>query len=427
MLLPVFEKIRAKLSLERVIVTPFGGGPVPAELEDYETMLQQSSGTPQYADLDETDAAATCYTSGTTGTPKGVVYSHRTIALHSYSISLPDNFAISRHDTILPAMSMFHANAWGLPYAGVMNGSRLVLPGPNLQPERILDLLTAHEVTLTGAVPTIWLGVLQALDAQPARWRLTRGARVIVAGSAAPEVLFRRFDDLGVRVIQPWGLTETTPIATVCTLKPHMRSWSADDQYALRAKQGITSPFIEIRLMADGREAPWDGKTPGEVEVRGPFVASSYHKMPPSHASWTNDGWFRTGDVATIDPDGYLKITDRIKDLIKSGGEWISSVDMENVLVAHPAVAEAAVIAIPDPKWLERPLAVVVLKAGQAATPDELRAFLGRTFAKWQLPDEVVFVAELPHTSTGKLLKSQLRTMFKDWRDAGMHRELVAV
>jgi fatty-acyl-CoA synthase len=426
-LLPMFERIRDKVNLERVIVTSFGGGPIPSGYEDYEVLLQKSSGTPTYPDLDEADPAAMCYTSGTTGTPKGVVYSHRAIALHSYSISLPDNFGISRHDTILAAMSMFHANAWGLPYAGVMNGSRLILPGPNLQPERILDLISAHRVTLTGGVPTIWLGVLQTLDAHPGRWQLPTGARVIVAGSAAPEMLFRRFDALGVRVIQPWGLTETTPIATVSTLKPHMTGWSADDQFALRAKQGIASPFIELRVVGDGGEVAWDGKTQGEVEVRGPWVATGYYKMPDQGGRWTADGWFRTGDVATIDADGYLKITDRIKDLIKSGGEWISSVDMENVLVAHPAVAEAAVIAIPDPKWLERPLAVVVLRAGQAATALELRRFLAGKFAKWQLPEDVVFVPELPHTSTGKLLKSELRSRFKDWSHQAVLDELIAV
>jgi fatty-acyl-CoA synthase len=414
-LVHLFEKIKHQVNLERVIVVPFSSEPVPRGYEDYEQLLQEPRPGARYADLDENDAAGMCYTSGTTGKPKGVVYSHRALALHSYSISLPDNFSISRNDTILPAMSMFHANAWGLPFAAVMNGSGLVLPGPNLHPERILDLLAEHRVTLTGAVPTVWLGVIDALERQPHRWQLQKGLRIVVAGSACPETLFRRFDRFGVHVIQPWGMTETTPIATVSTLKPHMADWSADERYALRAKQGLPSPFIEIRAMGDNGEVPWNGETPGELEIRGPFVAAGYYNLHDDAERWTRDGWFRTGDVVSIDTEGYVKITDRTKDLIKSGGEWISSVDVENALVAHPAIAEAAVIAAPHPKWQERPLAVLVLKNGAEVTEDELRTFLARKFAKWQLPDEFVFVAELPHTSTGKLLKSKLRHTYKRW------------
>jgi fatty-acyl-CoA synthase len=413
-LLPIYDKIENQTSFERVIVVPFCGQSAPSGYEDYEELLKKNSTSPKYADLDENDAAGMCYTSGTTGKPKGVVYSHRAIALHSYSISLPDNFSISRHDTILPAMSMFHANAWGLPFAAVMNGSSLVLPGSNLQPETILDLLSKNRVTLTGAVPTVWLGVLDALERQPDRWQLVNGLRVVVAGSACPETLFRRFDKFGVRVIQPWGMTETTPIATVCTLKPHMTAWLENEKYPLRAKQGLPSPFIEIRAMNDDGEVPWDGETQGELEVRGPFVAAEYYKLADESGRWS-DGWFRTGDVVTIDAEGYVKITDRTKDLIKSGGEWISSVDVENALVAHPAVAEAAVIAAPHPKWQERPLAILVLKKSASVSEKELRSFLANSFAKWQLPDEFIFVPELPHTSTGKLLKSELRRTYKGW------------
>jgi fatty-acyl-CoA synthase len=388
---------------------------VPATFENYERLLLDNRRSPVCPDLDEDDAAAMCYTSGTTGKPKGVAYSHRAIALHSYSISLPDNFSLSRSDCILPAMSMFHANAWGLPHAAVMNGSRLVLPGPNLQPERLLDLLSVERVTLTGGVPTIWLSVIEALERQPERWRLPPGMRIVVAGSAAPESLFRRFEKFGVRVIQPWGMTETTPIATVCTLKPGMQNWAEDRQFELRAKQGLASPFVEIRAVGDHGEVPWDGKTPGELEIRGPFVAASYYNLPEERDRWTNDGWFRTGDVVTIDVEGYMKITDRTKDLVKSGGEWISSVDLENALVAHSAVKEAAVVAAPHPKWLERPLAAVVLKEGCQVTAEELRSFLSCKFAKWQVPDEFIFVPGLPHTSTGKLLKSELRRQFEHW------------
>jgi fatty-acyl-CoA synthase len=414
-LLHLYEQLKEKVRFERVLVFPFSGKPVRAAYENYETLLRENRNAPVYPNLDEDDAAAMCYTSGTTGKPKGVAYSHRAIALHSYSISLPDNFAISRFDCILPAMSMFHANAWGLPHAAVMNGSKLVLPGPNLQPERLLDLLSVERVTLTGGVPTVWLGVLDALERQPGRWRLTPGMRVVVAGSAAPESLFRRFEKFGVRVIQPWGMTETTPIATVCTLKPGMENWPEDQKFELRAKQGLPSPFVEIRAVGDQGEVKWDGNSPGELQIRGPFIAASYYNLPEERNRWTNDGWLRTGDVVTIDAEGYMKITDRTKDLIKSGGEWISSVDMENALVAHPAVMEAAVVAVPHPKWHERPLAAVVLKEGCQVTPQELRSFLIRKFAKWQVPDEFVFVPSLPHTATGKLLKTELRKQFQHW------------
>jgi fatty-acyl-CoA synthase len=421
-LLPLFEQIKDKVNVERVIVVPFCGNQIMHPYEDYEALLKESSCAPVYAELDENDAAGMCYTSGTTGKPKGVVYSHRAIALHSYSISLPDNFAISRCDAILPAMSMFHANAWGMPHAAVMNGSKLVLPGPNVQPEAILSLLSDEQITLTGAVPTVWLAVLDVLEKQPERWPLSEGLRVIVAGSACPEALFRRFDKLGVRVIQPWGMTETTPIATVCTLKPHMNSWSDDEKYEHRAKQGLPSPFTDMRAVGDHGEVPWDGETPGELEVRGPFIAASYFRLPAENSKWTSDGWLRTGDVVTIDPHGYMKITDRTKDLIKSGGEWISSVDVENALVAHPGLAEAAVVAVPHPKWQERPLAVVVRKTGSTVTADDLRLFLGKTFAKWQVPDDFVFVSELPHTSTGKLLKTKLRETYREWNAQGAHQ-----
>jgi len=414
-LLPVFEKIKDKTNFERVIVVPFGRRSAEHGLEDYEGFLRTGDGTLEYPDMNEQEPAAMCYTSGTTGKPKGVVYSHRALALHSYSISLPDNFAISRHDTILPAMSMFHANAWGFPFAAVMNGSKLVFPGPNLQPDAILDLLAEERVTLTGAVPTVWLGVLAALEQEPLRWQLEKGFRIIVAGSACPEILFRGFDKFGAQVIQPWGMTETTPMATVCTLKPHMASLSEEEKYGIRAKQGLPSPFIEIRARNEQGETPWDGTTPGELEIRGPYVIDSYYKLPEESSRWTDDGWFRTGDVVTIDPDGYIRITDRLKDLIKSGGEWISSIDVENALVAHPAIAEAAVIAVPHPKWQERPLALVVPKKGAHVTAEQLRTFLSSRFAKWQLPDDFFLVTELPYTSTGKLLKSALRETYRTW------------
>ncbi|HEY1272047.1 MAG TPA: long-chain fatty acid--CoA ligase [Terriglobales bacterium] len=420
-LLPIYESFADNVRFERVFVVPFSGLPTPSGHEDYESFVKQGPGRQTLPEVDENAAVAMCYTSGTTGKPKGVAYSHRALVLHALSISLPDNFAMSRMDTVLPAMSMFHANAWGLPHAAVMNGCKLVFPGPNLQPEALLELLSSERVTLTGAVPTVWLGVIDCLERDPGRWKLQEGLRIIVAGSAAPESLFRRFDKFGVRVIQPWGMTETTPIATTSTLKPEMGGWDEDRKYEIRAKQGLPSPLVEMRAVGDDGEIPWDGKTFGELQVRGPFITARYFNLPEEQDKWTEDGWLRTGDVVTIDPDGYVKITDRTKDLIKSGGEWISSVDLENALVGHPAIKEAAVVAIPHPKWQERPLACIVLKDGARVSSQELRIFLGDKFAKWQLPDDFVFLAELPHTSTGKLLKSRLRQQFNSfsWENTG--------
>jgi fatty-acyl-CoA synthase len=415
-LLDIYEQFRPHVQLERVFVVDHGCGRQTAGGESYEGLLTAAGEVkPDYPALDEQEAAAMCYTSGTTGKPKGVLYSQRALALHSLTMALPDQLGCSCHDAVLPAMSMFHANAWGLPYAATMMGSKQVLPGRNLQPECLLDLLEGEQVTLTGGVPTIWLAVLNALDCHPGRWKLAPGLRIVVAGSAAPESMFRRFDKFGVRVIHLWGMTETTPVATVCTPKPHMANWTEDECYEQRAKQGCPSPFIEVRAVNDAEEAPWNGRTAGELEVRGPWVASSYFKLDQSDR-WTKDGWFRTGDVVTIDEEGYVKITDRVKDLIKSGGEWISSVDLENAIVAHEAVKEAAVIAVAHPKWVERPLAVVVLKEGRQVKEAELCAFLTTRFAKWQVPDAFVFVDELPHTSTGKLLKSKLRQQFGEWQ-----------
>jgi len=405
-LLPVLEKFRDQVNFERIFVVP----------ESYESFLAGAPSDFSYPALDENAGAAMCYTSGTTGKPKGVIYSHRSVVLHSFAMSLADAFGISERDVILPGSSMFHANAWGFPYAAVMMGAKLVFAGSDLSAEGLLSLFESEQVTLTCGVPTIWLAVLDQLEKDAGRWKLAPGLRIVVAGSACPESIFRRFDRLGIHVIHLWGMTETTPVATVCHLQPSMNGWNDDEKYALRAKQGLPLPFVETRVIGDGSETAWDGQSLGELQVRGPWIAGSYFNYPESADRWTNDGWFHTGDVVSIDSYGYVKIADRTKDLIKSGGEWISSVDLENALVGHAAVKEAAVIAVAHPKWVERPLALVVLKDGASPSVEELRDFLAQRFAKWQLPEAIVFVDELPHTSTGKLQKLTMRERYKDWK-----------
>jgi fatty-acyl-CoA synthase len=425
-LLPIFEKFRKDAPFERVIVVPYcGGTDVPEGFLDYEDLLEQASDDFRYPKLDENDGAAMCFTSGTTGSSKGVIYSHRALVLHSFASALTDSFGVGHHDTVLAVAPMFHANAWGLPYTCVMTGTRLILPGPNVDAESVLDLMCQERVTIACGVPTVWLGVLYALEKNPGRWKFPTPVRIICGGTAPPVRLMRALDKHNVHILHLWGMTETAPIGTVGRLKRHMRDWTEDDQYEVRAKQGWPTPFVELRIMrpegpegsSSGKmiEAPRDGETPGELEVRGPWVAGSYYDAPDQAHRWTEDGWFKTGDVATMDDEGFIKIVDRAKDLVKSGGEWISSVDLENTLMGHPAVKEAAVVGIPHPKWQERPLAVVVLKDGASATPEELRAFLAQSFAKWQLPDAFVFVAEIPRTSVGKFKKTALREQFSNW------------
>jgi fatty-acyl-CoA synthase len=424
-LLPVYEAIRANVDFEQVIVVNYGGGEIPAGFLRYDDLLASAGDDFQYPKIDENDGAGMCFTSGTTGFSKGVIYSHRALVLHSFACAMADTFAVSHYDTVLPVAPMFHANAWGLPYTCVMVGAKFILPGPHLDGESVLDLIEHERVTLAGGVPTVWLGVLSALEKNPGRWKFSSPVRIVCGGTAPPVRLMRALDKHGLHIMHLWGMTETTPIATVARLKAHMREWSEDKQYEVRSKQGWPIPFVELRVMRpenpedeSGKrlaEAPRDGQTPGELEVRGPWIAGSYFNASDQAHRWTADGWFKTGDVATMDDEGFIKIVDRAKDLVKSGGEWISSVDLENTLMGHPAVKEAAVVGIPHPKWQERPLAAVVLKDGATATPEELRAFLAQCFAKWQLPDAFVFLSEIPRTSVGKFKKMALRERFADW------------
>jgi fatty-acyl-CoA synthase len=412
-LLEVFEPLRERWNFEHVIVVSCSGGAAPEGTQDYEELLASAPEEPgPWPQLDERCAAAMCYTSGTTGRPKGVVYSHRSAVLHSLVAALPDTLGVSSHDMILPVVPMFHANAWGLIYAAALAGSGLVLPGPKLDAENVLELLAGERVTMTAGVPTVWMALLQSLDAEPDRWDLSALERLVVGGSAVPRSLLEGFDRHGLTIIQAWGMTETSPLGTVCRLPVDLEDAPEEEQYDYRSRQGTPSPFVELRARGDdGELIPWDDETMGELEVRGPWVAAAYHRGQ-GQEKFTDDGWFQTGDVVKINQRGCIRICDRSKDLVKSGGEWISSVDLENLLMAHEAVAEAAVIAIPDERWGERPLAAVVLREGQEASPDELRDHLAQEFAKWQLPERIEFIDAIPRTATGKFKKTELREQF---------------
>jgi len=409
-LLPLLEQFKDKVQLDRIFVVPLTGKPIPSPYESYEELLQSGEGEFAYPQLDENDAAAMCYTSGTTGRPPGVIYSHRSIVLHSYTILLSSVFGISSEDVVMPVVPMFHVLSWGVPHALPMIGGKMVFPGPHMDPESLVDLCEREQVTFCTGVPTMWMGVLQLLEREPGKRRLAAGMRIAVGGAAAPEAMIRGYDRHGITVVHAWGMTEMSPIGTVSRLKPHLRELPEDERYALRAKQGCVVPFVDARLVNDdGEMVPADGITMGELQVRGPFVTGSYHNRPSTPDKFTADGWFRTGDVATIDTEGYIKICDRAKDLIKSGGEWISSVDLENAIMGHSAVAEAAVVAMPDVKWSERPMAFVVLKPGMEASGEEISAFIACKFPRWWLPDEYRFLDAIPRTSTGKFLKRALR------------------
>ncbi|HVC20451.1 MAG TPA: long-chain fatty acid--CoA ligase [Vicinamibacterales bacterium] len=412
-LLPLFERIKDLVALPHTIVVGEHGSLTP-DLLDYDRLLDQADPAPvDLPEPDERDAAAMCYTTGTTGRPKGVLYSHRALVLHSLAIALPDALDLREADTILPVVPMFHANAWGLPYTAALVGAKLVLPGPYLDPPSLVDLFQAERVTIAAGVPTIWMGLLQLLDDRPGAWDLSALRALLVGGSAAPQAMIEAFDRRhGLQIVHAWGMTETTPAGTVSRLAPDQAGEPGEERYRSRARQGRPLPFIEIRARGDDGLVPWDGRTMGELEVRGPWVAGAYFDAPDSSDRFTDDGWFRTGDIVTIDARGSIALTDRAKDLIKSGGEWISSVALENALMGHPDVAEAAVVPTADARWGERPLAVVVVKPGRTVTADALRAFLAPAFPKWWLPEAVEFVSEIPRTSAGKFKKSALRERF---------------
>jgi fatty-acyl-CoA synthase len=422
-LLPLYRQFAAAHAFERVIVVPFSGAAVPAEFADYEALLAGADSVGfEYAQHTEDDAVAMCYTSGTTGRPKGVAYSHRSTVLHSLIGCMPDCWALRSTDVVLPVTPMFHANSWGIPYAAVMLGVKMVFPGPHLHPDDLLDLMRLEPPTLALGVPTIWMGLIQrydkALAEEPGRWTLPIGMRSLVGGAAVPEALIRAFAKHGVWLLQGWGMTETSPLATVSYLRNELKDAGDEERFKRAAMAGVPVPLVDVRIRTeDDTDAPWDGTTMGEIQVRGPFITGSYHEVPVTPDKFTGDGWLRTGDVATMDALGFVRITDRTKDLIKSGGEWISSVDLENALMAHPAIAEAAVIAIPDDKWSERPLACVVVKPGHVEPPAALAASLAahllqHGFAKWQLPDRYEVIDTVPRTSTGKFWKLKLRERF---------------
>ncbi|HTN85088.1 MAG TPA: long-chain-fatty-acid--CoA ligase, partial [Sorangium sp.] len=412
-LLPLYRKFAPQVRCIRRVIVAGDDGPVEGDGLDYEALLAPEPDHFDFPALDERAAAMLCYTSGTTGNPKGVLYSHRSIVLHTLVSCMHDTLGFRERDVVLPVVPMFHAMAWGMPYSAVAAGARIVLPGPHLDPASLLDLMARERVTFAAGVPTIWLGILALLDEHPGRWDLSAMRSMVIGGAAAPPSLLDGFRARhGLTVTHAWGMTETNPLGTIAHVRASLGP--AADSLDTRASQGYPVPFIDQRHVGlDDEPLPWDGQSMGELEVRGPWVASSYFG-DEGEDRFTKDGWFKTGDVVTIDGDGYMRITDRSKDVIKSGGEWISSVALENALMSHPAVLEAAVFAARHPVWSERPLAAVVLRPGQTASKDELRAHLEPRFAKFWLPDEYLFVERIPRTSTGKFLKSKLREEFAD-------------
>ncbi|MHB1536179.1 MAG: long-chain fatty acid--CoA ligase [Acidimicrobiales bacterium] len=404
-------------TVRHVVVMDDGAGEIPDDprIVDYEELLEGAEPAPFDTVTDEGLAASMCYTSGTTGHPKGVVYSHRSVVLHSFAAMMTDVVGVSESDVILPVVPMFHANAWGLCQAAVAAGASLVFPGRDLSPGAVAELMVSEGVTAAAAVPTIWMGVRPLLEGRDT----SRLRAIICGGSAVPKALGEAYrTQLGVPILQAWGMTETSPIASIARVRSDLAGRSEDEQADVRASQGLPVPGVDLRIAdaTTGDVLPWDGKTSGEVQVRGPWVARTYYNDDRAHESFTEDGWLKTGDVATVSPDGYIHLVDRTKDLVKSGGEWISSVELENEIMAHPAVAEAAVIAVPSERWMERPVACVVVQPGQTLSEAEVLDWLAPRVAKWWLPDEVRFIDEVPKTSVGKFSKKTLRERFADLR-----------
>jgi fatty-acyl-CoA synthase len=419
---PMIEQLQEKLpSIERYVILSDAAHLPETTLKgvvSYEDWLAEADADFAWLAFDENTAAGLCYTSGTTGGPKGVLYSHRSNVLHALACAAPDYMGLSSRDTVMPVVPLFHANSWSLAYSAPMTGAKLVMPGAKLDGASLHELLEGEGVTMTAAVPTVWLGLLQHLEATGGK--LSTLKRVVIGGSACPRAMTEAFErKFGVTVAHAWGMTEMSPLGSFCSMKPVYEGLAGDALYDLKVKQGHPPFTVEFRLTDDaGSDLPWDGRTFGRLKVRGPAVARAYFKRE-DEPILDEQGFFDTGDVATIDPAGYMQITDRSKDVIKSGGEWISSIDLENLAVGHPDVAEAAVIGVAHPKWDERPLLVVVPKPGRRPSKEELLAFMTGKIAKWWLPDDVVLVEAIPHTATGKIQKTALREMFRDYRLPG--------
>ncbi|MDN3922939.1 3-(methylthio)propionyl-CoA ligase [Roseateles violae] len=415
--LPLIEAIAPKVkTIKRfVALTDRAHMPAASKIDGllcYEELLEAASDQYDWPEFDENRASSLCYTSGTTGNPKGVLYSHRSTLLHTYAVALPDSLNCSGRDTILPVVPMFHVNAWGLPYAACMVGAKLVLPGPGLDGKSLHELFETEGVTVSAGVPTVWQGLLSHVDANNLKFSTMR--RTIIGGSACPPAMMRAFQEkYAVEVLHAWGMTEISPLGTSCVLKRHQLELPEAERYAIQAKQGRAVFGVDMKIVGEqGEELPWDGKTSGELLVRGPWIVSQYLRGDGGEV--LVDGWFPTGDVCTIDAEGFMHITDRAKDVIKSGGEWIGSIDLENIAMAHPGVAMAACIAAKHPKWDERPLLVVVKKPGAELTRESLLTFYEGKIAKWWTPDDVVFVEAIPLGATGKMLKHRLREQFRD-------------
>ena len=421
--LPLVQAVHARCPTIRRYVALCDRSRLPADsgipnLTAYEDWIGTQRSEYTWPSFDENSASSMCYTSGTTGNPKGVLYSHRSTVMHAYAAALPDEMCISARDSVLPVVPMFHVNAWGIPYSAALTGCKLVFPGPALDGKSIYTLMESEQVTYAAGVPTVWQMLLTHM--KPDGLRFSTLKRTVIGGSACPPAMIRTFrEEYGVDVLHAWGMTETSPLGTLCNLKNKHLAMPEDEQARIRLKQGRAVGGVDLKIVgADGKELAWDGKTFGDLYVKGPWIARDYFKHvgpDPLVYDERGVGWFPTGDVATIDADGYMQITDRSKDVIKSGGEWISSIDIENIAVAHPAVAMAACVGMRHPKWDERPVVVVVKKPGAEVTRDELLKFYEGKTAKWQVPDDVVFVDAIPVGATGKMLKTRLREMLKDY------------